>query len=190
MTQRRGAGRMPTAGGRWGIRVVLGAVLGLSWVAGAPVHAQETGKEGGAEPAVHLRTGLSWVDVDRDGPSFVAVEVTLVEDRPRIWRAGILLGGMVAPGGQAYGYAGIHLPVRLPLRIELRPSVAAGFYAPGSGRELGSPVEFRSSLAVGRVLSRGVRVEAYLYHLSNAGLGSRNPGLEGMGLGVSVPLRP
>lgn len=130
--------------------------------------------------------GATYLDIEPDGNPGAAIEVAL--DSPAGWlrRVGWTTGLMVSARGEAYVYAGVHLPVPLPLGVTARPSFAFGLYRAGQGIELGSLLEFRSALAFDRQLVPGVAVTLSLYHLSNAGLGSRNPGVEALGVGLSL----
>jgi lipid A 3-O-deacylase len=63
----------------------------------------------------------------------------------------------------------------------------AGLYAPGSGVDLGGPIEFRSGLEVGYQTPKGIRLGLSVDHRSNAGIYSSNPGLETVQFRVSIP---
>ena len=65
----------------------------------------------------------------------------------------------------------------------------AGLYENGSGVDLGGPIEFRSGIELGYQAKNGVRVGLSIDHRSNAGLYSRNPGLETVQLRVSIPIK-
>jgi len=135
-----------------------------------------------------VNIGLTYLGVDTDlGPS-VAAEVTYLGTTPRIWRTGVIGGLIASTQGTVYGYGGLHLPIPLPLGLFARPSFSVGLYEKGQGMELGHTLEFRSSFALERAFSDGLRVSTMLYHLSNAGLGFKNPGLEAVGVAVAVPL--
>ena len=60
------------------------------------------------------------------------------------------------------------------------PTFVPGVYRQADGRDLGYPLEFRSQLEVGHRLRAGPRIAVAFSHLSNAGLGSRNPGQESL----------
>ena len=64
-----------------------------------------------------------------------------------------------------------------------------GLYAEGSGTDIGGPIEFRSGIEVGYQARNGVRIGLGFDHRSNAGLYSRNPGLETIQFRVSIPTR-
>lgn len=66
------------------------------------------------------------------------------------------------------------------------PSFTPGIYFKGSGRDLGYPLEFRSSLEAAFEW-RNCRFGGQFYHISNASLGSRNPGGNAYVLFVAIP---
>lgn len=136
----------------------------------------------------YLRVGVTYVGIDTDSGPWPAAEVAYLGSTPKLWRAGVIAGLVASTHGTVYGYGGIHLPVSLPLGIIVRPSFAVGMYERGRGMELGHALEFRSSFVVERLISDRVRVSAMIYHLSNAGLGFKNPGLEALGVAVSFPI--
>lgn len=104
----------------------------------------------------------------------------------KLWILRPLAGLMATSEGARYGYAGIALDLRLG-GLVLTPSIASGLYAPGNDIDLGHRVEFRSQLEVAWRFDSGQRVGAYVAHMSNAGLGDRNPGTESIGLAYTVP---
>jgi lipid A 3-O-deacylase len=92
-----------------------------------------------------------------------------------------LVGAMATAKGSAYGYGGFRLDVPLAAdgRWTLSPGFAAGLYARGDGKNLGGPIEFRSSIELSRRLGGG-RLGLLLYHLSNAGIYRINGGSESL----------
>ena len=65
---------------------------------------------------------------------------------------------------------------------------ALGYYRKGNGKDLGHSLEFRSQIKLGYTLAGGSRVAIALSHLSNGGLGRRNPGLESFTIAFELPL--
>ena len=97
--------------------------------------------------------------------------------------------GLMATGdGGAYAHAGVGFDLDVGERVVLTPSFAAGMYANGSGKRLGHTAEFRSGVAIGYRLENGSRLGVGVYHLSNAGLGSINPGVESVMLLWTMPI--
>ena len=101
------------------------------------------------------------------------------------------VGASVNTDGSLYGYAGILSDLVLFDRLVLTPSFAAGAWKQGnsSAKDLGYWLEFRSQIELTAHLGGGIRAGAYFNHVSNAGLGDTNPGVEVIGATFIVPLR-
>ena len=105
----------------------------------------------------------------------------------KLWFAKPFSGLMVNTDAGVYGYGGLLVDLFFGRRWVLTPSFAAGLYTDGSGKDLGSAVEFRSQLEFAyRVRSRS-RIAMSLSHLSNASLDDVNPGTEEIVLTYAVP---
>ena len=66
---------------------------------------------------------------------------------------------------------------------------AVGAFGQGNDtRSLGSVLEFRSQLELGWRFNNNLRVTSFISHISNAGLGTEDPGAEIAGVYVHVPL--
>lgn len=97
------------------------------------------------------------------------------------------LGGAAVTGqfvveGHARGdrYVGIGLAARWPLSGGwfVDASIAPGWYRAGvAANDLGSDLEFRSQVALGRTMETGRAWSVSLVHKSNAGTGRSNPGM-------------
>ena len=132
--------------------------------------------EGGTGDSFVVGTG--WFDANRRHNQ--AAELRLE------YRSASLTGGLRAVAATLATTDG-SLFVGTGLAYELRygawdltPTFVPGVYHRGQGRDLGYPLEFRSQLEVGRHLSGGGRVAVAVSHISNAGLGSSNPGQESL----------
>jgi hypothetical protein len=100
-------------------------------------------------------------------------------------------GGVMAnSSGSLYGFAGLLTDFYLPAQFVFTPSVAAGLYRAGSGKDLGFPLEFRSQIELSYQFLTGARVGIGASHISNAKLGSINPGIEAVFLTFSTPIIP
>ena len=98
-------------------------------------------------------------------------------------------GGLMGTSDKAfYGYAGLLVDVYFGRRIVLTPSLAAGLYEDGDGKDLGHIVEFRSSIELAYRFDNRSRLGLSFYHLSNASLDDNNPGTEVLSLVYSIPL--
>ena len=99
------------------------------------------------------------------------------------------VGALADDDGALYGYAGINwdLPLGI-LPIVITPGFDAGGYSKGNSKDLGYGIEFRSSLEATYRFDNGQRFGAAISHLSNAGLGDKNPGTETLQVVYSHPL--
>ncbi len=70
----------------------------------------------------------------------------------------------------------------------LTPSFAPGVYFKNGGKELGFPLEFRSSIAFSAEFRNCHRIGAQFYHISNASLGFKNPGEESLVIFYSIAI--
>ena len=75
-----------------------------------------------------------------------------------------------------YLYAGVGYPFQLAQRWVLTPSVSAGYYHQGAGKDLGYDLEFYSQLQLNYELSKEAFLGVGFGHISNASLGKHNPG--------------
>ena len=69
---------------------------------------------------------------------------------------------------------------------KLTPSFGVGIYDDGSGKKLGHTIEFRTTLEVSYQLKNKNRIGFSFGHISNADLGSSNPGVEIISLSYQV----
>jgi len=79
-----------------------------------------------------------------------------------------------------FAYAGFRTDLDLTQRWRLTPGFAVGAYDRNGDIDLGGPIEFRSSLDVSRAVGNGMRIGVTLYHVSNARLYERNPGINAL----------
>ena len=98
-------------------------------------------------------------------------------------------GTMASSRGILYAYGGFRIELPLAERWGLGAGSAAGLYERAYGKNLNGPLEFRSHIELSYRLDSGSRVGLCLYHLSNAGLQSGNPGSESLVFSYTAPLR-
>ena len=67
------------------------------------------------------------------------------------------------------------------------PSFGVGIYDNGNGDELGSTIEFRTTLEISYQLKNNNRIGFSFGHISNANIGDKNPGVEIISLSYQVP---
>lgn len=100
-----------------------------------------------------------------------------------------LIGVMGTLKGSFYTYCGINFDLLFAKHILFAPGFAAGYYAPGHGKNLGYPIEFRSGIELAWQFNDWHRLGIHFYHLSNASLGKKNPGEESLVLFYDIPIR-
>ena len=88
-----------------------------------------------------------------------------------------VLGLFFTEESSGYLYAGAGYPFQLAQRWNLTPSVAVGYYHQGGGKDLGYDIEFYSQLQLNYELSKDVFLGLGFGHISNAGLGTENGGV-------------
>lgn len=97
------------------------------------------------------------------------------------------LGAMGNSDGGLWGGGG--LLVDIPLgNFFITPSAGVGLWSNGGSRDLGSVIEFRSTLEVGYRFENDMRVSLYASHISNAGIGNDNPGADMIGAYLHLPV--
>jgi hypothetical protein len=106
----------------------------------------------------------------------------------KLWLFQPMVGASVTSDGAAYAYAGLSLDIFFGNRIVVRPSLAAGLYHQGNGKDLGSVIEFRSAGEIAWRFDDRSRLGLEISHRSNAGLDSHNPGEETLMLFYHLPL--
>lgn len=97
-------------------------------------------------------------------------------------------GAMANADGALYVYAGLRADMPLAKPWELSIQFAPGLYRPGNGFDLGGAVEFRSGIELSRGIGERGRLGLLLFHLSNAGIYTHNPGSESVVLTYRVRL--
>ena len=105
----------------------------------------------------------------------------------RLWFAKPFSGLMVNTDAGVYGYGGFLVDLFFGRRWVVTPSLAVGLYSDGSGKDLGSTVEFRSQVEFAFRFASRSRIGISLNHVSNAGLDDVNPGTEEIVLTYAVP---
>lgn len=112
-----------------------------------------------------------------------------LEYRPGLdlWIFQPMFGVMHTTNGATNAFAGLSTDIIFYDRVVFRPAVAVSAYSQGDGKDLGDGFEFREAAELSYRFEDNSRLGVLFYHLSNAGLGSRNPGVESIGLIYSLP---
>ncbi len=86
-----------------------------------------------------------------------------------------ITGGFLTENNAAYLYTGVQAEYELGI-LKITPSFAPGYYHDGDGKDLGSPIEFKSEIQMTLDLSDTMQFGMSYNHISNASLGDKNPG--------------
>ena len=86
-----------------------------------------------------------------------------------------ITGAFLTEKSAFYLYTGVQADYNLGF-LTITPSFAPGYYNYGDGKDLGSPLEFKSEVQVSLNLSNSTEFGMSYNHISNASLGDRNPG--------------
>ncbi|HEY9346153.1 MAG TPA: acyloxyacyl hydrolase [Inquilinus sp.] len=124
-------------------------------------------------------------DRDKGGAGIGRVELRFNEQFLRIRP---FIGIEANTDSATYFYGGGMLDVRFGPHFILSPNAAVGAYFNGDGRDMGSTVEFRTGIEAAWEFDNRMRIGAAFHHISNAGIGDVNPGVETLTLNFSIPL--
>ena len=86
-----------------------------------------------------------------------------------------ITGALVTADSAAYIYTGVQAQYKLG-KINFTPSFAPGLYSKGDGKDLGHILEFKSELQISVDFVSNSQLGFSYNHLSNASLGTKNPG--------------
>ena len=86
-----------------------------------------------------------------------------------------ITGGFLTEKNAFYLYSGVQAEYEIG-KIKITPSFAPGYYNYGNGKDLGYPLEFKSEVQMSLNLSNSTELGISYNHISNASLGTKNPG--------------
>jgi lipid A 3-O-deacylase len=104
-----------------------------------------------------------------------------------LWIFAPFVGAMGTGKGAEYTYVGFGFDVHIPYNFILTPSFAGGYFEGGHGIDLGYWWEFRSGAELAYRFANDRRLGVGFYHISNAGLGNKDPGLELVNVVLTAP---
>ena len=86
-----------------------------------------------------------------------------------------ITGALITADNATYFYTGIQANYKIGA-LNFTPSFTPGYYNEGDGKDLGHALEFKSELQLSLELPKDSQLGFSYNHLSNASLGSKNPG--------------
>src|SRR5271166_2070256 len=104
-----------------------------------------------------------------------------------LWILAPFVGAFGTGKGAFYGYAGFGFDVNFADRWVVTPTTAVGYFSHGTGIDLGSNCEFRSGVEIDYRFEYLNRLGVGFYHMSNAGIGKHDPGVELATFVLTVP---
>ena len=88
-----------------------------------------------------------------------------------------ITGFMITDNADTYFYTGVQAEYKIG-KLNLIPSFSPGIYTVGDGKDLGSPLEFKSEVQLSLDLLPGTKLGYSQSHISNADIGEKNPGAD------------
>jgi lipid A 3-O-deacylase len=85
-------------------------------------------------------------------------------------------GGFITENSAAYIYTGVEWNHDMGNKMTFTPSFTPGLYTEGNGKDLGHIVEFKTEIQASYAISEESSFGLSYNHISNASLGSKNPG--------------
>ena len=98
------------------------------------------------------------------------------ERKTFLGNASPITGGFITENSAAYIYTGVEWNHNMGGKMTLTPSFTPGLYTEGDGKDLGHVVEFKTEIQASYAISEGSSFGLSYNHISNASLGSKNPG--------------
>lgn len=137
------------------------------------------------DPVLILRIGQVAVFDQIEGRTQYGLEYRM---RPFSRRRLVPVVGYSQTGnGSRFIYLAVRRDYWLSASLSLAPSFAIGSFRDGKQIRLGNELAFRTGIEAAYRLSNGVRIGVALMHVSNGGLGQRNPGTEALVVSISMP---
>lgn len=134
-----------------------------------------------------ITLGLGIFDIVKD-PKHVLFQFEYRSTLNNFKKARPIVGFFVTEQGTTYVYGGMGYDIFFGKNVVFMPSFTPGLYYHGKGKKLRFPLEFRSAAELAYVFKNKNRLGAQFYHISNASLGRKNPGVEVLVLNYSIAL--
>ena len=162
-------------------RLAVSVLAAISMVGGLLAQSERAA----ADDPAFITLGIGGYDVFQNDDE--AVDFRLEYRGEKLWVFKPWAGIEATSDGAVYGLAGVLVDLYFGRRIVLTPSFGAGAYHDGSGKDLGSVIEFRSQVELAYRFNDRSRLGVAVSHISNASIGDDNPGTEIVTLYYSIP---
>jgi len=104
------------------------------------------------------------------------------------WLLRPAIGGFITERDASYYYIGLRRDFGFAKRWFVTPSFDIGSYRQGRGIDLGADIEFRTGLELTYSFHSAWRAGIAIFHLSNSGIGDRNPGTNTVVASLHIPI--
>ena len=98
------------------------------------------------------------------------------------------IGAAMSDNGASFIYSDLRHDFYLSRRWILIPSFGMGIFNDSSEINLGNDLEFRSGIEVAYQFINKIRTGVAIFHLSNGGISSQNPGTEALVFSICIPM--
>jgi len=168
----------------------LGFLVAVTLAVGQPAAAQITLGSPGDPPRIAIGGGAFDVIPNSGKPGSGATGLALSEYRfgDVMWVVAPFVGVFGTGKGAFYGYGGFGFDINFFERFVATPSAAVGYFTHGTGIDLGAHTEFRTGAELDYRFANLNRLGVGFYHMSNAGIGQHNPGVELVTVVLTMPL--
>ena len=126
---------------------------------------------------LNLFTGMFDFSDDKQASPVLGIQHQNEELFKRAGRGKIspITGAFITGNNAYYLYTGVQAEYELGF-LKITPSFAPGYYNYGNGKDLGSPLEFKTEVQMSFDISDSTNLGMSYNHISNASLGDKNPG--------------
>jgi lipid A 3-O-deacylase len=176
--------------GRSAKRAASGVLVVLGLSAAHPAAAQISLGSPGDPPRIVIGGGVFDVIPNSGKPGSGRTGLALGEYRfgDVLWIISPFVGAFGTGKGAFYGYGGFGFDINFFGRFVATPSAAVGYFENGTGINLGAHTEFRTGAEFDYRFDNLNRLGVGMYHISNAGIGKQNPGVELVTVVLTMPL--
>jgi hypothetical protein len=138
---------------------------------------------------INITAGQVGILDDLEGPQRYGMEYRFTSfSGPWGFRLIPAIGAAAANNGARFVYSDLRHDFYLSDRWLLIPSFGAGVFKESKEINLGNNLEFRSGLEVAYQFHNKMRAGVAVFHLSNGGISSRNPGTEALVFSFCIPV--
>ena len=177
----------------WGFTnpAAAGLAIALSFTTACPAIAQVTFGSPADPPRIAIGSGVFDVLPNSGRSGSGATGLALGEYRfgDVLWIVAPFVGAFGTAKGAFYGYGGFGFDINFFERIVITPSAAVGYFTHGTGIDLGAHTEFREGAEFDYRFDNLSRLGVGMYHMSNAGIGLHNPGVELVTVILTMPFK-